>query len=301
MKKINKNIAIVGYGYVGKAMSEFFKNHYHVGVYDVVDVDLKDGLEKYTKDQVNKSDLVLVCVPTQQKENGRCDTSLVEETVSWIESKLIIIKSTVEVGTTKKLKKSTGKNLVFSPEYCGESTYWSPYLWDREVKQTPFFIFGGDKNDTAKCVDSYLPVTGPVKTYRQTDSTSAEMAKYMENSFYASKITFCYEMANICKLSGLDYNEVRELWLLDPRINPMHTAVFADNIKAYGGKCLGKDISALKSYAKDVLGYDADLLQEVINSNERIGKFRDAQNTSDSSSTKHSDNNPCGANCKKCS
>lgn len=66
-----------------------------------MDVDLKDGLEKYTKDQVNKADLVLVCVPTQQKENGRCDTSLVEETVSWVESKLIIIKSTVEVGTTK--------------------------------------------------------------------------------------------------------------------------------------------------------------------------------------------------------
>lgn len=301
MKKIDKNVAIVGYGYVGKAMAEFFKNHYHVGVYDVNDVDLKEGLEKYTKEQVNKADLTLICVPTQQKENGRCDTSLVEETVSWVESKLIIIKSTVEVGTTKRLKIKTNKRLVFCPEYCGESTYWSPYLWDREVKQTPFFIFGGDKNDTAKCVDFYLPITGPVKTYRQTDPTSAEMAKYMENSFYASKITFCYEMANICKLSGLDYNEVRELWLLDPRINPMHTAVFADNIKAYGGKCLGKDISALKSYAKDVLGYDADLLQEVIDSNERIGKFRDAQNTSNSSSTKHSNNNTCGADCKKCS
>jgi len=301
MKKINKKIAIVGYGYVGKAMSEFFKNHYEVGVYDVNDVDLKDGLVKFSKDEVNKADLALICVPTQQKENGRCDTSIVEDTVSWVNSKLIIIKSTVEVGTTNFLKHKTGKRIVFSPEYCGESSYWSPYLWDREVKHTPFFIFGGDKQDTAKCVDCYLPITGPVKIYRQTDAKSAEMAKYMENSFYATKITFCYEMANICKLSGLDYNEVRELWLLDPRINPMHTAVFAENTKGFGGKCLPKDISALRSYAKDVLDYDAELLQEIINSNERIGQFRHAQNIANSPGTQHSNNNSCGANCKKCS
>ncbi len=301
MKKINKTIAIVGYGYVGKAMAEFFKKHYNVGVHDVNDVSLADGLIKFTKEEVNSADLALVCVPTQQKENGRCDTSIVEETVGWVNSKLIIIKSTVEVGTTDRLKQSTGKRIVFSPEYCGESSYWSPYLWDREVKHTPFFIFGGAKNDTAKCVDFYLPITGPVKIYRQTDAKSAEMAKYMENSFYAAKITFCYEMANICNLSGLDYNEVRELWLLDPRINPMHTAVFAENTKAFGGKCLPKDISALKCYAKDVLNYDANMLQEVIDSNERIGQFRHAQNSSNSASPEHSNNNSCGANCTKCS
>lgn len=100
------------------------------------------------------------------------------------------------------------------------------------------------------------------------------MAKYMENSFYAMKITFAYEMACICKAAGLDYNEVRELWLLDPRINPMHTAVFAQNDNPFGGKCLPKDITALASWAEEVLGYSPDLLWEVLESNKRIGQYR---------------------------
>ena len=66
---------------------------------------------------------------------------------------------------------------------------------------------------------------------------------------------------------------MRELWLLDPRINKMHTAVFAQNNKPFGGKCFPKDINALARYAKKI-GYEARLLEEVIKSNERIGKIR---------------------------
>jgi len=103
------------------------------------------------------------------------------------------------------------------------------------------------------------------------------MAKYMENSFYATKITFCYEMACICQKAGIDYNEARELWLLDPRINPMHTAVFAQNDNPFGGKCLPKDITALATWAKEELGYEPELLWEVLQSNKRIGQHRKTQ------------------------
>ena len=207
-------------------------------------------------------------------ENGQCDTSLVGDVVSWLSTPLIIIKSTVEVGTTAALSKLHGKKLVFSPEYCGESSYWSPYLWDRDVKETPFFIFGGEPECTSRCVDFYLQVTGPVKKYIQTSSCAAEMSKYMENSFYATKIAFCYEMAEICHAAGVDYNQVRELWLNDPRINPMHTAVFERNDNPFGGKCLPKDLSALHKLAKNQLGYDPKLLGEVLESNNRIGNIR---------------------------
>jgi len=235
-----KSVGIVGYGYVGKAMFKFFEKHHRTLGYDPWYTEREAEYLVQDKDEFNRCrcDVGVVCVPTPMSESGRCTTSIVDEVVDWLDTPLIIIKSTVEPGTTDRLKQKTGKRIVFAPEYCGESSYWSPYLWDREVKETPFFIFGGDPKDTSEAVDLYFPITGPVKTYRQTSAKAAEMAKYMENSFYATKITFCYEMACICKKAGIDYNEARELWLLDPRINPMHTAVFAQNDNPFGGKCV---------------------------------------------------------------
>ena len=66
----------------------------------------------------------------------------------------------------------------------------------------------------------------------------------------------------------MDWNEARELWLSDPRINPMHTAVFKDN-RGFGGKCLAKDTSALVSMAEE-FGVQSDLLKGVLSSNEKV-------------------------------
>ena len=136
------------------------------------------------------------------------------------------------------------------------------------MKETPFYIFGGDKDVCSRVDDLFLPVTGPCKRYIISDSTTAEMAKYMENAFYATKIAFCNELYDICKASDVDWNEVRELWLADPRINPMHTAVFKDK-RGFGGKCLPKDISALSKIAEKV-GVQSDLLKGVLSSNSKV-------------------------------
>jgi len=264
-------IGIIGLGYVGTAMYDFFKDHYDVVFYDPG----KKG--SCSKEYINTCNLGVVCVPTPMAGDGSCDLSIVEDTINWLDTPLILLKSTVEVGTTQRLKAKTGKSIVFSPEYCGESTYWSPYAFDTDVKETPFFIFGGDPVDTSKMVDYFMPVVGPTKKYVKTNATSAEFAKYMENSFYATKITFCYEMKNICDAIGMDYNEARELFLLDPRVNPMHTAVFHQNKLPFSGKCLPKDINAL-TCAAEKEGYSAELLKEVWKSNLRIGEMRGMKN-----------------------
>lgn len=274
--KSKRTIGIVGSnGYVGRAMFAFFDQHYTVVGYDKI---AHQSIAMDVQSAVAKTDVGIVCVPTPIAPDGSCDTSVVEEVVGWMESPLIIVKSTVEPGTTDRLKAKTGKRIVFAPEYAGESGYWSPYKFHTDVKETPFFVFGGSQADTKAAVDLYMPVTGPVKTYRQTTALAAEMAKYMENCFYATKITFCYEMACLCESQGVDYNELRELWLLDPRINPMHTSVFAENDRPYAGRCLPKDISALVRYAERT-GYEPKLLKEVMASNERIGKLRTDQRT----------------------
>ena len=97
---------------------------------------------------------------------------------------------------------------------------------------------------------------------------TAALTKYMENNFFAMKVTFCNEWYDIAKQYGVDYNELRECWLADTRINRNHTLVFPKD-RGYGGKCFPKDV---KGIIKDVekLGYSADLMKSVDNVNERI-------------------------------
>lgn len=268
-----KKIGIVGFGYVGKAMRHFFEGHYEVCIYDLNPQSGDTSSTFATKEEINRCDLGVVCVPTPALSSGKCDLSAVKQTMEWLDTPLILLKSTVPVGTTDKLRKELGKKIVFSPEYCGESSYWTPYAFHTDIKETPFFTFGGEKKDTSEMVDYFLPICGPVKQYRQTSATAAEMAKYMENSFYATKITFCYEFATLCEWLGIDFNEVRELWLLDPRINPMHTAVFHSNEYPFSGKCLPKDLASIIQLSLDS-GYDPCLLREVGKSRERLAAIR---------------------------
>ena len=284
-----KTIAIIGEGYVGSAMRYFFQDHFNLVIVDkkyegknekVLAAnqphrDMASVTTTYASSYQNAHgcDLVVICLPTPCKEDGSCNTDLVEEVIENIDAPLFLIKSTIEPGTTDRLKKETGKKIVFSPEYCGESKYWTEYKFHTDVKETPWFVFGGDPEDTEKAVQYFIRVSGPTKKYHQTDALTAELVKYIENTFYALKVTFCYEINELCKRMGVDYYKMREAWLLDPRINPMHTAVFEEAGNPFGGRCFPKDVSAICRYAKN-LGYDAKLIQEIQDSNERIGNIR---------------------------
>lgn len=257
-------IAIVGYGYVGKAMYKFCESHYPTIWYDPYIAGSS------TKEEINECDLAVICVFTPSSENGKCDTSIVEEVIDWVNTPLILIKSTVAIGTTRRLKEKTQKRICFSPEYIGESTYDTGYYnFNKDMKNHGFYIFGGDKKDTAELVSIFQVISGPTKIYKQTDETSAEITKYMENAFLSTKVIFCHEFNQICNHFDVDYNEVRECWLLDPRIGPSHTCVFKNKEYPYDGKCLPKDIAAV-IYSSKEAGYTPALLEEVAASNERI-------------------------------
>lgn len=249
-------VAIVGFGYVGKAMRKLFDD---VIIYDVTDKEVWAS-----KDAVNECDIVIVCVNTPQSEDGSADLSQVHDVMSWLETPLIITKSTIPPGTTELLKQKYNKHIVFSPEYIGE-TIAHPML---DLKNRDFWIFGGDKKDTEKAVEFWKSHVKTTARFYQTDSTTAEIVKYMENCFFATKITFCNEFYEICKTFDRSYNEVRELWLADPRINRNHTQVYKDK-RGFSGKCLPKDLSAITKASIDK-GYNSDLLKEIEKSNERL-------------------------------
>lgn len=282
-------IAIVGSeGYVGSAFVKMIGDKY-----EVVKYDLKLGDKSATKEEVNACDLAVVAVPTPMSNNYKqmasgnqrikvyqCDTSIVEDVVSWLKTPVILIKSTVEIGTTKRLKEKYNKHIVFSPEYVGEGKYRVSSRMDfqTDMSATPFLILGGDKEDCDYIFDLLLPILGPEKKYFKTDETTAEFIKYKENDYFAHKVVWAAEAKEQAKALGVNWYDAWQGWALDPRVDVMHTAVFKDN-EGFAGFCLPKDTNGL-AYKLLEVGYTPDFQLSMLDKNLKLRKAKDYQELS---------------------
>jgi len=265
---MNKPIGIIGYGYVGRAVERFFINHYPILIHDPPQG--KDELSRINEE----SCCAVICVSTPMLCDGAVDTSIIESVVSQLNPDLlIVIKSAIPPGTTRILEAKTGARLVVSPEYIGEGGYPIPYWKDMphatDMSLHSFHIFGGNPDATREAICVWKSVAGAHARYIQTNSTTAEVVKYMENSWIGTKVTFCNEFYDISKAFGVDYNEVRELWLLDGRVGRSHTLVHEDK-RGFNGKCVPKDTSGILR-ACEAVGINPRLLRAVLESNaERV-------------------------------
>ena len=228
-------VGIVGCGHVGGAMRELFS--------DAIVYDKYLGIG--SEEEINKCDVAFVCVPTPMGADGRCDESCVDEVLSWVNTDVIVIRSTVPIGYTKEKAEQLNKRIVFQPEYYGE-THNHPLA---DLKKRTWIVLGGEIEDTSMVAKEYKKVYTAEIQIIKTDSATAEMAKYMENTYLATKVIFCNEMFDIAQAYGIDYDELREVWLMDPRINRSHTFVYEDD-RGYGGSCFPKDMNALKKWQK---------------------------------------------------
>ncbi|GIW68419.1 MAG: hypothetical protein KatS3mg099_367 [Candidatus Parcubacteria bacterium] len=274
-------VGVVGYGYVGKAVARFFAERFAVAVYDpyvrALPPETPQGVRKVVSLRGLKDAVVsVVCVPTPEGKDGAADVRIVEEVVRALPTSLIVIKSTVPPGTTRRLREETGKRLVFSPEYIGEGKYTvfsegeRAYPHPTDMRQHRFHIFGGEREDTRRAIAVWQKVAGPQVRYFQTDSTTAELVKYAENSYLALKVAFCNQLYDLAQALGVDYHELRELWLQDGRIEPAHTLVFPDD-RGFGGKCLPKDTAAILAVAREA-GVDLSVLEAVVTYNKKLRK-----------------------------
>jgi len=274
-------ISIIGYGVVGQSIHRLFGDE----IVAVKDPKFKEGFAKdeamgMTQSNLDNSDLIVICVPTNEKEDGSADTSIVWESLQYIANNtknfpVTLIKSTVPPSEIKKMFLAYPR-LVFSPEFIGESKYFTPpwkYPDPRNMESHTWQVFGGEKKDTSTCVDIFKRKMGVDTQFFQTDIITASLAKYMENSFFALKVTFCNEWFDIAKTFGVDYNELRELWLLDPRINRNHTLVFPKD-RGYGGRCFPKDIKAIVTDSMKA-GYTPGLMMTTSNINNNFRKEND--------------------------
>ncbi len=256
-------VGVVGGGVVGGAMQRLCGPD--TIVYDPYKPELAGN-----KDAINGCDAVFVCVPTPMKEDGSCDTSIVEEAVSWIEAPLILIRSTVAPGTTDRLCKKYNKNVVFQPEYLGETV---AHVFGN-MAEREFIVLGGTPEGINRAAEFYKHFYNSYVHMYFSDATTAEVCKYMENAFYAVKVTFMNEFYDIARAHGVDFNVLRELWLADTRISRDHTFCYPDN-RGFSGKCLPKDCNAIV-YSSRQRDYEPEFMAACLRINDKFQAMNQA-------------------------
>lgn len=234
-------ILIIGYGVVGHNLANEL-SQLHPDIYD------KYNIENNSKQNIIY-DIAFICVDTPLLEDYSLDISSVIDALKENDSNLYIIKSTCPIGTVDKLKKETGKRIIFSPEYYGNTQHCNNFDFN-------FTILGGDKQDCIDVIQILQHCYDGRHKFRITDSKTAELVKFMENSFLATKVSFCNQFYDIANKYNISYEELRELFILDPRVNPSHTFVYNDK-PYWDTHCLNKDVP--------YIGYkeDAKLIKNV--------------------------------------
>lgn len=247
---INKHPStlIIGYGWVGQFIGKYFNEADFVtsegSPRSVSDNELYSFRDSYR--------LGFITVPTPMLPSGQCDISIVEDAIKKYKDIVayFCIKSTVEVGTVDYLEKKYGMKgrICMSPEYVGE-TLGHPLV---DPERNTFIILGGEKNVTEVFAEAFTLVTNSYTRIYQVTAKTAELCKLMENSFIATKVMFVNEFKNLSDEIGVDWNQLREVWLADPRVSRSHTYAYSDN-PGFSGKCLPKDLNNLVYYFKKKL------------------------------------------------
>jgi len=266
-------IGIVGQGFVGNAVYQKFKNYY-----DVLTNDLDENKSTATLENLTQMcSTIFLCLPTPMKSDGKCDTSILEKVLDTIDlltdnletKKTIVIKSTIPPGTTEKFnKRYESLDIVFNPEFLTERNAVKDYENQNRI------ILGGPRPATTELKQIFSKVF-PKAHIIKTDSTHAEMVKYLTNSFLATKVSFANEIYQLCDKLNIDYDKVVEYATLDERLGKSHWGVPGhDGDFGFGGHCFPKDLAALLHLSVE-LGTINNVLLATSNTNDEVRKFRD--------------------------
>lgn len=239
MKKIK--VGVIGNGFVGEAISFAFSSIADMYIYDKNPLRCLNELEF-----VHNCDFVFVCVPTPMYEDGSQDLSFVESVFeNSTDLPIYILKSTVLPGTTELLSKQyPNSKIIFSPEFLTERTAKLDMLTQSRI------VLGGDLSLTEKA-KSLFNLRFKTKNIIQTDSKTAELTKYMNNTFFATKVSIMNEFKLICDKIGAKWEDALRGFVSDGRIGDSHLNVPGHDGKlGYGGTCFPKDVNALLSFSK---------------------------------------------------
>jgi len=281
-------IGIVGRGFVGSAVEFGFSPQTGCDVDDlyIYDKDKSRSLHSL-EDLVLYSDFIFLSVPTPSNEDGSINLSYVEDALQRISEitaeieqeispvptdldNIVLIRSTVTPGTTKSLQqKYQNLRLVFNPEFLTERSANFDF-----INQTRY-ILGGDEEYTNKVADLYRWRFGDSIPVIETNYQTAELIKYMNNCFFATKVSFLNEMKQVSDRCGADWDRAVEGFIRDGRIGHSHMKVPGPDGKfGFGGKCFPKDVSAMIDFGNK-LGLDMHTLNGVWDTNCEVRPEKD--------------------------
>lgn len=251
-------IGIIGQGFVGNAVYQKFKDYYKVETFD-----LNEELCNSYEESTYKQEIVFVCLPTPMNSDGSCSTSFVEAAVKkaaeYGVTKTVVIKSTVSPGTTARINSLyPNMDIVFNPEFLTERNAVKDYENQSRI------ILGGPRPSTTKLKGIFSKVF-PKAHIVKTDSTHAEMVKYLINTFLSVKVSFANEIYQICEGLNVDYDKVVEYATYDERLGDSHWNVPGhDGDFGFGGHCFPKDLAALIHLAENL-----DVIDNVLSAAEQ--------------------------------
>jgi UDPglucose 6-dehydrogenase len=238
------------------------------GLKELVQKNLSNGNLKFTTslaDGISDAEIIFICVGTPMGDDGSANLTYIYQVAEEIalnmkSPKIISIKSTVPVGTNRKVREfiKTKTNIDFFsvsvPEFLREGSSIE------DMNQTDRTVIGSDDlNAIEKVASLFAHLNSPIV---KCDLESAELIKYASNSFLATKISFINEIAQVCDLSGADVSKVAYGMGLDSRIGPK----FLNASIGYGGSCFPKDVLALHKTSSD-FGYHFNILESVMKTN----------------------------------
>lgn len=216
------------------------------------------------REALNGAEIIIIAVGTPQMEDGGADLSYIVQAAkdiaaNLVQSSVVVIKSTVPVGTNDFIKsiieehcnESVTFNMVSNPEFLRQGSAVM------DTMQADRIIIGSENDEAAKIVqEMYRPLNVP---FILTSIRSAEMIKYASNAFLATKISFINEVANLCGVVGADVKDVAKGMGKDKRIGE----AFLQPGIGYGGSCFPKDVKALLHTA-NLNGVHFSLLKETV-------------------------------------
>jgi UDPglucose 6-dehydrogenase len=257
------DIGIIGNGFVGSAVAHGFSEKNPL-IYDI-----NPEASTHSFDEVSNCKHLFICLPTPMVSQfgGEANTSIVEECLQELDNnakQVIILKSTVPVGTTKRLaNKYRITNLVHCPEFLTAANAKYDFVnADRTVIGSPYFRDGKVEKYSEMAKELFEEVFPEIPVHTMS-SCESELVKYTANCFLATKVGFFNMIYMLGEKMNLDYTRVLEGVLSDPRIGESHTKVPGpDGDFGFGGTCFPKDINALiKTLEKN--GISPNILESV--------------------------------------
>jgi nucleotide sugar dehydrogenase len=240
---MKKTIGIIGNGFVGESQAFAFSPTTDVRIFDI------DPLKAtHTLEETLEQEFVFICLPTPMTMDGVQDISYIEnffESITPNDDTIFIIKSTVLPGTTQRLIDKYGYNIIFSPEFLTERTAKLDMMTQARI------IFGGSE-DLTKRVEELFTDRFMNRNIIHTNSTTAEYIKYMNNTFFATKVAVMNEFYRLSQQIDVDWKTALYGFAADGRVGDSHLHVPGPDGKlGYGGTCFPKDVNAIINFAKE--------------------------------------------------